>query len=147
MMEKSNVENGNITHVNQKTGKTTVVPVHPEIKDIIEKYNGKLPKQYNDVLVNVMVKQIAYRAGIKGTIRYSKTEGGVKKEFVAQKWELVTNHTARRSLTTNLLRHADAISVMPVTGMSLKTLQLYNKRTADENAEMLKENPFFKRKN
>jgi integrase len=143
---EKNIQNDNIIHINKKTGKKVVIPLHPIVKGIMFKYKNKLPYQYNDIMVNDYIKKIAKKAGLIDTVRYNKTIGGITKEFIAKKWQLITTHTCRRSFTTNLLKYADAIDVMPVTGMSLKTLQLYNKRTAEENAEMLKENEFFKKK-
>ncbi|HYK57623.1 MAG TPA: tyrosine-type recombinase/integrase, partial [Flavisolibacter sp.] len=132
-----------ITQVNQKTKQRVVVPVHPIIKEILKKYKGELPRQYNDILVNREIKLIAKKAGINELIRFAKTIGGVRKEFVKKKYELITTHTARRSMATNLLEHVDLIDAMQVLGMSARTLQKYNKRTPERNAELLKDNPFF----
>lgn len=140
-----NIQNDILTHVNKKTGKRVMMPVHDMISTIIKRYGGKLPKQYHENVVNRYIKDIAKAAGITKLEHFSKTIGGVKQSFIKEKWEMITNHTARRSMTTNLLKHTDMQSAMPVTGMSLKTLQKYNKRSAEENAEMLKENKFFKK--
>jgi hypothetical protein len=86
-------------------------------------------------------------AGLKQLVRYSKTIGGVTKEFAVPKYKLITNHTARRSMVTNLLKEADAFDVMPIMGMSLRTIETYNKRTAEENARIMKNNSFFKKTN
>ena len=126
-----NIKADTITHINQKTGNKVVIPLYPIISDLIKKYNGDLPKQYNDVFVNATIKLIAQKAGITETIRFSKTVGGVKKQFIHKKWEMITNHTCRRSMAIGILNHTDLLSAMPVMGMSLKTLQLYNKRTAE----------------
>jgi hypothetical protein len=120
------------------------LPVHPIVEEIIKKYGGELPKQYHENVVNREIKKIAEAAKLNDPVHFTKTIGGIKQSFVKEKWEMITCHTCRRSLTTNLLKHASVIDVMPVTGMSLKTLEKYNKRSAQENANMLKSNPFFK---
>jgi integrase len=141
----ANIQNGMITHINKKTSKKVAIPLHPLVHDIIEKYNGTMPRQYHEAVVNREIKQIAKMAGLTDTVFFSKTVGGINKKFSKEKWELITNHTSRRSMATNLLKHANAIEAMPVLGMTLKTLQLYNKITAEENAESLKGNSFFKK--
>jgi integrase len=142
---EENIEDGMIVHINQKTGKKVAIPIHPIIEEIITKYGGKLPKQYCDQVVNREIKEIAKQAGFTQKFRYTKTIGGKKKQFIKEKWELVTNHTCRRSLTTNLLKHVGVMEAKDVVGMSLKTLELYNKRSVTENANLLKNNSFFKK--
>jgi integrase len=138
-----NFYKGNITHINKKTNKKVVIPIHPRITAIINKYGGELPKLFHQNTVNTEIKSIARKAGIRSPVHFSKTYGGVKQQFLKEKWEMVSNHTCRRSLTSNLLKYTDAQSVMPVVGMTMKTLQLYNKRSPEENAEMLANNKFF----
>lgn len=142
-LSTENIHNGMITHINQKTSKKVVIPVHPYVVEIIEKYGGKMPKQYSEVVVNRYIKLIAKDAELTEKIRYTRTQGGVVKKFTAEKWELITNHTSRRSMATNMLKFVNVLEAMPVMGMSLKTLQIYNKISAEENAETLKENKFF----
>jgi len=140
-----NIQNEMVTHINQKTGKKVVIPVHKHLFDIIEKYNGVLPKQYNDRTVNQELKNIVREAGINETVRFTRTVGGKKKQFAVEKWRLITNHSARRSLATNLLKHIDIQQGQQVLGMSLRTLQHYNKITPEQNAEVIKGNQFFKK--
>lgn len=140
-----NIENGTIIHINQKTNKKVVVPIHPIVQEIINKYGGSLPKQYSDQVVNREIKKIAQAAGITERVRYTKTEGGRKKQFIKEKWQMISNHTSRRSMATNLLKKVDTVSAMLVLGMSSRTLDGYNKRTPEENAELLKSNNFFQR--
>ena len=147
LTEKNINEQGIIVHNNQKTGKKVSMPVHAYISAIQAKYGGKMPKQYSQALVNENLKEIAKRAGINSTVRFTKTIGGKKQVFVKKKWEMITNHTGRRTMVTNLLKFASMQQVMPVTGMSVATLMRYNKITAEENAMNLQENEFFKKKN
>jgi integrase len=138
-----NIEGDIITHINKKTGKTVAMPVHPLIKRIQIKYNGSLPKQYKDAVVNREIKGIAKKAGLTQTETFTQTKGGKKITVVKEKWEMIRTHTCRRSLCTNLLKKATILDVLPVMGMSLKTLEKYNKRSIQENARMLKNNAFY----
>lgn len=144
---EENIQDGNIVHINQKTGKKVVIPVHPIIEEIMQKYDGKLPKQYCDQVVNREIKEICKKAGFTQKIRYTKTVGGVLKKLTAEKWQMISNHTCRRSMTTNLLKHVNMQDAKDVMGMSLKTLELYNKRSAEDNANLLKSNSFFRKAN
>lgn len=143
-LDSSNIQNELITHINQKTNKKVVIPVHPVVAQIIRKYKG-LPYQYHQNTVNRVIKIICMRAKINDTVRYTKTVGGLPKEFIRKKYLLVTNHTCRRSMATNLLKDAEIQEAMPVMGMSVKTLMLYNKISPEENAQRLKQNKFFKK--
>ena len=140
-----NIQNGMITHINKKTNKKVVIPVHPYVVEIITRYDGKMPRQYAEAVVNRNIKLIAKAAGLTDKFSYSRTIGGSVHKFNKEKWELITNHTGRRSMATNLLKAANPLEAMPVLGMSLKTLQLYNKITPEENAIALKSNRFFKK--
>lgn len=137
------IQNEIITQVNQKTGKKVAMPVHKIITDIIKKYDGKMPKQYAEAIINREIKTIGLMAGLTDKQTFTKTIGGTTKTFVKLTYQMITNHTARRTMATNMLKEVDAINVMPVMGMSMKTLIRYNKKTPEENAENLKKNPYF----
>lgn len=139
-----NIQNNRITHVNKKTTKTVVIPVHNLVNNIIKKYDGKMPHQYNTKVVNREIKQIAKAAGLKEKMRFNKTIGGVTVNFVKEKWEMISNHTCRRSMATNILKHVNLQEAMPVLGMGIKTLELYNKITAEDNAKNIESSPFFR---
>src|SRR5690606_7026043 len=46
----------------QKTGVDVVIPILPEVKKILEKYNGKLPKAYCNQKMNEYLKLVAQKA-------------------------------------------------------------------------------------
>lgn len=144
-VEAKNINGGTITHINKKTKKKVVIPVHQIVSEIIEKYGGTLPKQYHEAVVNREIKKIAKAAGLTEKFRFTKTIAGITTIIEKERWELITNHTSRRSMATNILKHVNMHEAQPVLGMSLKTLQHYNKITAEENAELLKNNSFFKK--
>jgi integrase len=143
-LKDSHVQNGVIVMINKKTGNKVAIPVAAAIKDIIIKYDGKLPQQFHEAYVNREIKKIAELAGINQPYRYKVTKGGrvVHQEF--PKHELITNHTARRSMVTNMLRKGiSTIQAQKVVGMSLSTLERYNKITHEENAKDIAGNAFF----
>jgi integrase len=135
-----NIENGNIRIKQQKTGADVIIPLLSDyVKKLIEeKTNYKVPASQ---VMNRRLKDICKRAGINGIIKKTRTEGGKRIEHSFEKWELVTNHTARRSFATNLYKkNVPSISLMKLTGHTTETAFLkYIKIDNEENAELIKE--------
>ena len=85
----------------QKTGNHVVIPVRPELQAILEKYDNRLPRTYEQK-VNHLIKEIAREAGITEKVEVSYIENGEKKSRLVEKCDLVKTHTARRSGATNM---------------------------------------------
>lgn len=134
-----------ITIVNRKTDTKVVIPLHKYIRQILKKYKG-FPPPVTDVEINRTIKIVAARAGIRDQVLYSITKGGKRVDHYVKKYEMISNHTARRSFITNLRKNgvADSI-VMKLTGIkSATTLQRYDKLSADEAAKIAAGLKFFK---
>jgi integrase len=145
VLNKKNYHNGYITIANEKTGAKVVIPSHPIVKKILGRYKG-FPPPITDVEINRTIKKVAEKAGITEKVLFTITKGGKRKDSYMQKWEMVSNHTARRSFITNLRKNgvADSI-VMKLTGIrSAATLQRYDKLSADEAAKIAAKLKFFK---
>ncbi|HYE55464.1 MAG TPA: site-specific integrase [Chitinophagaceae bacterium] len=144
VLTKKNIEDGYIRLANEKTDIAVMIPFHPYVKAIIDKYEG-LPPKMSDQKLNAYIKEVAQQAGIKGTVLYSVTKGGVRKDYYLEKWQMVSNHTARRSFITNLLKAGvPHTQVMRLAGIKkLSTLQRYDKQTIEETAEAMKKHQFF----
>ncbi len=131
---------GGFIHIEQfKTGGRVIVPIHPMVSAIIEKYKGNLPKSISNQKMNDFVKEVCQLAGINGMETKSITRGGKKEVRECEKWELVTTHTARRSFATNAyLRNVPVITIMGITGhKTVKSFMKYIKLTPDEHAQLL----------
>ena len=85
-------------------------------------------------------------AGIDEEVTINKNVGGVNEQRIYKKYELVCTHTARRSFATNAYKSGvPTIAIMKITGHTKESTFLrYIKVSAEENAEMLMEHPFFK---
>lgn len=149
LLRKENItktERGHLIKLRtQKTDEMVVMPVHPIILDILEKYDGDLPQPMSDVKMNKYIKDVGELAEIKETVKTSKTVGGVQTRFVNKKYELITVHTARRSFATNMyLNDVPTISIMKITGhRSEKAFLRYIRITPEQNAHKLMDHPFF----
>jgi len=136
------IKGGNIEVKTQKTGKTVIIPVHPQIQAIIKRNDGKLPKAISDQKFNEYVKDVCELVGIsemvEGGKRNKKTN---RKEYgTYPKHQLITSHTCRRSFASNLYGKVDNKTIMGITGHNTETQFLeYIKITPKQHANTLKE--------
>lgn len=144
-LSKKNIGAKFITIANEKTDEKVTIPIHREVKKILTKYNG-LPPAVTDVEINRVIKTVAFKAGIDSDFLYTITKGGVRQDHYLKKWEMVSNHTARRSLITNLRKMGVPDTVtMQITGIkSEATLRRYDKLTSEEAASIAAGMKFFK---
>lgn len=144
LLEMRNVIDDTITIVNEKTDTRVVIPLHVFVKAILKKWNG-LPPRLTDTEINRYIKPVAKEAGLTETVIYSLTKGGIRQDFYLQKWEMVSNHTARRSFITNLLEAGIPDNqVMQLAGIKKhSTLLRYKKTKPKKNADNLKGHSFF----
>lgn len=129
----------------QKTGKVVGIPIHPVVKKILKKRNGELPKKMPEQHINVALKKIGKKAKIKEKVIIEKTLGGKKDSKTYKKYDLITNHTARRSFCTNAyLANMPVFDIMAISGhTNEKTFYSYIKITPMEQIEKLAKHPFF----
>ena len=127
-----------------KTGEKVIIPIHPMVKTIMDKYSGKypnsLPPAISNQKMNAYLKEIAKQVDcLKVPVEVERIKGGLKTMTKQDKWELVTTHTARRSFATNVYKSGfPAISLMKITGhRTEKAFLLYIKVTPEENAKQL----------
>ena len=136
-----NISDGFI-HIKQyKTGTKVIIPLHPVVTAILNKYEGTLPQAISNQKFNMALKEIAELAGISESTHKAITKGGVKRSIAYKKFELVTTHTARRSFATNLYKSGlPTLSIMAITGHKTEEAFLkYIKVTPDEHAKKLQD--------
>lgn len=129
----------------QKTGKPVFVPLNPQIRAILAKYDGVPPRVLSNQRMNDYLKEIAQLAELNEKVTMSQTKGGLKVNKTLNKWELVTTHTARRSFATNAYKEGiPTIDIMRMTGHRTETsFMKYIKVTNEEVAYRMAEHPFF----
>ena len=123
-----------------KTGKSIVIPIHPVVKKIIQKYNGDLPRAITNQKFNEYLKEIGIMVqSLHTPFETTITKGGMKVLKRLNKYELLTTHTARRSFATNeYLFGTPTIRIMKITGhRTEKAFLRYIKVSEDEHAKLM----------
>ena len=117
-------EHHTISIVQQKTGKTAIIPLLPLAEEIINKYTGIEIKYYKEkrVDLNKELKVIARDAGLDTPVTYE--ENGIK--YTKPLYKLIHTHVARHSFSTIMCRN----------NISKKDLII---ATGHENTKMLDE--------
>jgi len=144
LLDAKNILKDRITIVNEKTDAKVVIPIHPYVRQILKKYKG-LPPKINEQEINDNIKKVGEICGINRTEVYTVTEGGVRRDYYLKRYEMISNHSARRSYVSNLIKagvpHA---MVMRLSGIKkYETLSRYIKLTEDEVAEEVAKHSFF----
>lgn len=130
----------------KKTGSTVKIPVHPFVREIMEKYNWKLPKPHTIQAFNRQIKAICHKIGLEASVAYNRTHGYdiVSKEM--KKWEMISSHTARRSCATNMYKQGiPTWMIMAITGHKTeRAFFRYIRITQDEAISQLKGSNFYR---
>lgn len=92
-----------------KTGKKVMIPIHPEVRAILDSRKGEFPPSFGSTagsasaLFNRYIKEVCLKAGIneleEGMLHNPETKRGEKGQF--KKWKLLSSHACRRSFATN----------------------------------------------
>ncbi len=101
----------------EKTGANVEIPIHPQVRSILEKRNKNLPKIISDQKFNEYVKKVCELAGINEMIlgNVKNAETNRKEKGYYPKYKLISSHTARRSFATNHYGKIDDRTIMAIT--------------------------------
>lgn len=149
LQDRHFIDESYIQIATQKTNDLVVIPLHPYIKAIRQKYqkpnDSGLPSAFANPTMNRLVKVVGQLAGIDQTVSVRKTKGGKRYEITKPKYEFISTHTARRSFATNaFLAGIPPISIMKITGhRTEKAFMSYIKISQEDNARKLVEHAFF----
>lgn len=126
-------------------GKRVVIPLHPMITLIGNKYDWNFPKVPHEQMINRDIKVICERAGFTNNITQTKQVRGKSVQVVSPKYQLISTHTARRSFATNAYTAGMNLKdIMSLTAHSQeKTLRRYIREDLDKKAERIGDLPFF----
>lgn len=142
-LNKANIDikNNKLTIIAQKTKQEVIIPLHRFVSEIYTKYDGNFPKMPDKGKAIAHLQHLAQLAGINQLITIKENKAGRITSHLYPKYQLIMNHTARRSFATNLyLKGAPTLSIMKLTGHTTEANFLkYIKVTKEENAEMMRE--------
>ena len=109
-----NTEEGYIETIMNKRGGRIRIPMHRIVREIIGKYNG-IPRYAGGInTYNKVLRRLCKEAGLNQMFLIESFDGG---EQWLPKYELISSHTARRSIATNLyLKNVPLKFIMAITG-------------------------------
>lgn len=141
-LKPEHIQDGFIKITQAKTGDEVVIPVHPVIKTIMEKYGGRLPRALSNQKTNDRLKQIGQKIpSLSVNVTKTGTKGGMKVTETLQKWELLCSHTQRRTFATlEFLAGTATETIMACTGHRTQAAFMkYLRLTPTEHAQKMKD--------
>ena len=121
---KTDIKDDFITFRQQKTNTKVVIPLHPIVKEILEKYEFNLPAPISNQKFNFFIKRACKIAEIDSKETITRTIGGQLVTETFEKWEQVMSHTGRRSFCTNMYMY---VFKQKFTGVSLGFIDFFGK--------------------
>lgn len=148
LINKAKIYNDSINISTQKTNQNIIIPLHANLKKLVEKYNYDLScLKISNVNYNKYLKELVELAEIDSKTEYIFFEKGLQVTSQQYKYKLVGSHTYRRTFITNAIIQGIPLHVIQsITGhTSLKQLSDYV-NIADEikSQELNKLNTLFK---
>ena len=130
----------------RKTGTWVSVPVKEELRQILVKYDYRLP-HVAEQAINSCIKEVARVAGIDELVTVESTVGGVLHLETRPKYSLIQSHTARRTGATLMyLAGMDVFNICHVTGhSSIAMLKKYIKADEIDRARTISSDAGFAR--
>jgi integrase len=124
----------------QKTRESVAIPLHPIVRNIIDKHKGGLPRALSLQRMNIYLKKIGEMIESLNVNTSKKiTKGGLEITTNSKKYLQITTHTARRSFSSNLfVKGVPSQTIMKITGHKTeKSFMQYIKITPKENAKLI----------
>lgn len=140
-LSMNDISDGVIHFITQKCNTPVDIPAHPRVLEILKKHGGTMPK-ISGQKFNAYIKDVCKEAGIDENVLVRRSG----KQTRYKKWELVSSHTARRTGLTNMYKAGiPTYRCMMISGHKTEQVFLtYLRITQEENAQYLKDNPFFR---
>lgn len=126
----------------QKTGNKIILPLQPQVQDILNKRGGQFPRKISDQKFNTYIKELCKEAGIKAPTKGAKLNKKTKRKEVGifPKHELITSHICRRSFATNYYGDIPTPLLMSATGHTTENkFLIYIGKSATDQAQQLAE--------
>lgn len=138
------LDNNTVTLLTEKTKEQVIIPLHSYVREIYNKYNGNFPRLVATDKSILHLQELGRLCEIVEDVIIKEHRGGIVTGVKYKKYQLIKNHTARRSFATNLyLKGAPIVSIMKLTGHTTEAnFMKYIKITKGENANLMQQ--YFK---
>lgn len=150
-LSRNNVNGDYIRLLTQKRKQEVIIPLHPHVRAIFDKWGNKFPRCFSQQYCHRLIRQLCRIARINEWVQIERTIGSKIFRRKYRKYELVSPHTARRSFITNLYLSSE--NKLPIKRLMLlsghtteQTFFNYLRIDKAENAEVMREHPFFTQK-
>lgn len=139
-IKKTDIENNHINVRDKKNpDKSLSIPLNDFSKDILKKYNYKLPKMSNQNFNNY-IKEVFQAIGYTHDVKMTKKIGKNRTETMIPFYKRISSHTARRSFITIMKNEKipDKV-IMSYTGhRSIEVLNRYYRPNDEEKVVFMK---------
>jgi integrase len=131
----------------QKTQKIVYVPLDKRLLDILDKYDGRLPKMGRNSL-NRYLKEIGLAMGWIETVEVTECRGIQRTKLKVPFYSLLTTHTARRTACTIMYKSGCSLAdIMAISGHDTESnLRKYLRLDSLEKGKKAAQTDFFKNK-
>lgn len=138
------LDNNTVSLITEKTKEKVIIPLHPFVREIYKKYGGNFPTLVAKDKSISHLQELGRLSEIVEDVIIQEHRGGIITGVRYKKYQLIKNHTARRSFATNLyLKGAPVISIMKLTGHTTEVnFMKYIKISKGENANLMQQ--YFK---
>lgn len=140
-MDPSMIQDDVIRLKQQKTGNRVAIPIHPEVQNVLDRYNGKFPPTMSSQDFNVYVKKVCKACGLTQPIQGSKLDPETRRKVLGiyPKYELITAHCMRRSFCSNHYGNLPNAIIMSLSGHKSETEFLkYIGKTSEDHLDMVR---------
>lgn len=135
-------ETGAIRKRTQKQKGYVLIPIHPDVKLIMEKYDteNRLPQPISNQKFNKYIKEVCRLVpSLQKSVSHMEHKGSSELHTKVKKCELVSTHTARRSFATNCyLKGVPTRVIMSITGHKKEEMFFkYIRMTPSDDSKIL----------
>lgn len=148
-LSKVNLRKDFIEITTTKTGANAIIPIHQQVKSILDKRDGNFPRKITEQYFNEKINKIAAKADIDNILQGKKMQPVTlpngqevyrKKLDFYTKNELITTHTCRRSFATNLYGKLPNRTIMAITTHTSEAqFEKYIKQSQMEHVKALED--------
>lgn len=137
------ISKGFLEYTAQKTGQKIVLPLHPQVREILKNLNGRFPRKVSSQKFNRYIKTVCKDVKLKEIVKGAKStkiKKGVWRKIKGEhpKHELVSSHICRRSFATNHYGKLPTPVIMAITGHTTEKMFLnYIGKTSTDSAKEL----------